>query len=243
MKKFLSILSLLSVALLSFTSCDDGYVNEKKKNVSTDGYIVVLQGTINGIEDWTDNKYKPVIAGYTEDSEYATIQSSIQQSGAFNDTLSNVPQNTQLIGVAIANRIRGRVALISNYPIEEGRSTSDTIKIDLGKLDLSMFGVVNQCIFQDMSCSMCHQGDNPAGSLNLTAEKSYSNLVNVTSHKNPAYTRVVPGDASKSFIYKVVTEGDDNVHYSHLGFFVEDDKAPLLDLLKYWIDKGATNNQ
>lgn len=243
MKKFLSILSILSVALLSFTSCDDGYVKEKEKYVSMDGYIVVLQGTINGVEDWSGDKYNAVIAGFSDDSEYATIQSSIQQSGVFNDTLPNVPANTNTISVAITNRLRGRVALISNYPIEEGRSTSDTIKIDLGKIDLSMFGVVNQCIFQYMSCSRCHQGDNPAGSLNLTAEKSYSNLVNVTSHKNPAYTRVVPGDASKSFIYKVVTEGDDNVHYSHLGFFVEDDKAPLLDLLKYWIDKGATNNQ
>ncbi len=243
MKKFLSIISLVFVTLLSFTSCDDGYVKEKEKYVSTDGYIVVLHGTVKGVEDWSGNKYNAVIAGFTEDSEYATIQSSIQQSGEFNDTLPNVPANTQAISVAITNRLRGRVALLQNHLIEKGWSTSDTIKIDLGEVDLSMFGVVNQCIFQDRNCSMCHQGESPAASLNLTLEKAYSNLVNVQSHKNPNYKRVVPNDASNSFIYKVVTEGDDNVHYSHPGYFADDDKASLLELLKYWIDKGAPNNQ
>jgi hypothetical protein len=51
-------------------------------------------------------------------------------------------------------------------------------------------------------CLQCHTstGRAPAGGLNLNPDVAYDQLVNVPSARNPAATRVIPGDPDNSYL-------------------------------------------
>jgi hypothetical protein len=48
---------------------------------------------------------------------------------------------------------------------------------------------------------------------------------------------VKAGDAENSFLYKVISVGDENIHYSHTQLTT--DEQTMLDILKQWIEAGA----
>jgi len=56
-----------------------------------------------------------------------------------------------------------------------------------------------QAVFEKHGCISCHPGVNP--SLDLTAGKSYDDLVGVRALEDPRLYRVVAGDPGKSFLY------------------------------------------
>ncbi|MBA2295267.1 MAG: hypothetical protein H0W16_09050, partial [Actinobacteria bacterium] len=56
-----------------------------------------------------------------------------------------------------------------------------------------------QTVFEKNGCTSCHPGVNP--SLDLTAEKSYDDLVGIEALEDPRLYRVVAGDPGKSFLY------------------------------------------
>src|ERR1700722_3058771 len=49
-------------------------------------------------------------------------------------------------------------------------------------------------------CAGCHGGANPAENLNLDAEHSYNDLINVPSTEEPTLDRVKPGDPTNSYL-------------------------------------------
>jgi uncharacterized protein (TIGR03118 family) len=95
-------------------------------------------------------------------------------------------------------------------------------------------------------CSGCHNGSQPAagalpGSQNLTAGNSFSSLVNVASHEQPALLRVKPGDANNSYLIQKL-EGAAGITGARMplgGPFLD---QATIDQIKSWIAAGAPNN-
>src|SRR5687768_2692536 len=56
-----------------------------------------------------------------------------------------------------------------------------------------------QGVFDEYGCVACHPGVNP--SLDLTAERSYEQLVGIQALEDPTLYRVVAGDPGRSFLY------------------------------------------
>jgi len=156
--------------------------------------------------------------------------------------LTNIPAETKTIEIAVINSLRKRIATLYQYNVSEDDQINDTIKVEVGDMNVGMFALINNNLFQGSktTCSKCHSPhgtSSAAAGLDLSADKAYQNLVGVTSTKSPTNLRVMAGDADNSFLYKVLSTGDDNVHYSHLQLMT--DEQTLLDVLKQWINGGA----
>ena len=232
-----------TVGAWSLSSCDDGHVDDPVYSNTNDSYNVQIIGTFKSLNTW-NGTYSVAAACFDDESNYSLIQKVLPSST--NDTvqvlkLSNVPTNAKTVEIVVANTLRKRIATLYSYEIPENQRFSDTIMINVGTLNVGMFGSINQFIFQGSgtNCSRCHSSERATANLDLTAEHAYSNLVGVASEKDKTKTRVIPGDAENSFLYKVISEGDENVGYSHVGLFADDAYAPFLDIIKSWIDGGA----
>lgn len=232
------------LTLLSVTGCDDGSIPEKTYVPESTGYTIVIDGTFVGKKTWS-GKYSVAIAGFNDDSEYALIQNVIPSeatdSTEVSDTLTNVSVNVNSVEIAIVSSLRKRIQTIYSYTIPEGQDIKDTIKINVGKLDVSMFGTINNYVFQgeQTNCSKCHRSSTGAGHLDLTKENAYKSLINQVSYKNPEYQRVLPNKSDSSFLYKVITEGDSTVGYHHPALFTDDKYEAFQTIIKNWIDNGA----
>ncbi len=233
----------VSVAAVALASCDDGSVTDPVYVDSSSSYKVELTASLTGLDQWGSD-YSVVLAAYSYDSRYSVIQKSLNVFTADEPTqtvaLSGIPVTANTIELAVTDRLRRRVATIYRYAIPEGQSDGEVIKIDAGSLDVSPFGVVDAVVFNgtNTNCVRCH-GNGGAAGLDLSAGKAYEDLVGVSSTKQPGILRVSPGSAEDSFLYKVITQGDESVHYSHPTIFTEDDVAHLPELVKVWIELGA----
>jgi len=232
---------LFAALVTTFTACDDGAVNEKVIQNTGDGYNIKIIGTFNGVNTWS-GKYSVAAACYEENAEYSVSQRVIPASAeGEQDTivLSNVPSTVKTVELAVVNSLRKRISTIHSYTIEEGQSKNDTIKIEVGNTDLSMFTAINDGLFQNttVNCAQCHSSDHAAANLNMTRENAYNSLVGVNAHTNGAYMRINPGNADESYLYKVLAEGTDEVRYSHVALMA--DHQTMLDILKAWINGGA----
>lgn len=234
---------LVTAGTWSLMSCDDGHVDDPVYVNTEDSYNVQITGTFKSLNTW-NGTYSVAAACFDDESNYSLIQKVLPSSA--NDTvqvlkLSNVPTNAHTVEIVVVNTLRKRIATLYSYEIPENQRYADTIKIDVGTLNVGMFGAINQFIFQGTgtNCSRCHSSERATANLDLTAEHAYSSLVGMKAQKDSTRTRVIPGDAENSFLYKVITEGDDNVGYSHMGLFADDAYAPFLNIIKSWIDGGA----
>ena len=98
-----------------------------------------------------------------------------------------------------------------------------------------------QAVFERYGCTGCHPGVNP--SLDLTAGKSYDQLVGVQALEDPTLYRVVAGDPGKSFLYLKIG-GDPPVgDIPAIGTRMPPRAAPIseqdLGLVRRWILQGA----
>lgn len=232
---------LFAALVTALAACDDGAVNEKVIQNTGDGYNIKIIGTFNGVNTWS-GKYSVAAACYEENAEYSVSQRVIPASAeGEQDTivLSNVPSTVKTVELAVVNSLRKRISTIHSYTIEEGQSKNDTIKIEVGNTDLSMFTAINDGLFQNttVNCAQCHSSDHAAANLNMTRENAYNSLVGVNAHTNGAYMRINPGNADESYLYKVLAEGTDEVRYSHVALMA--DHQTMLDILKAWINGGA----
>lgn len=232
---------LFAALVTALTACDDGAVNEKVIQNTGDGYNIKIIGTFNGVNTWS-GKYSVAAACYEENAEYSISQRVIPASAeGEQDTivLSNVPSTVKTVELAVVNSLRKRIATIHSFTIPEGQSKNDTIKIEVGNTDLSMFSAINNGLFQNttVNCAQCHSSAHAAANLDMTSDNAYNSLVGVTAHKNEDYMRVKPGNADESYLYKVLTEEPAEVHYSHGALMA--DHQTMLEILKAWIDGGA----
>ena len=98
-----------------------------------------------------------------------------------------------------------------------------------------------QSVFEKYGCVGCHPGVNP--SLDLTAEKSYDNLVGVEALLDPTLYRVVAGDPAKSFLYLKLGGDPVVADIPGIGTRMPPRSAPIagedLTLVRNWILGGA----
>ena len=244
MDKIKSLFTILTITILSqcmLSSCDDGYVPEKSYEDDTEHYTVKITGNFTHLKTWSGD-YSVAAATYSEESNYSLMQKVLPSSATDTslDTLilSNVPMESKTIEIAVTNKLRLRIASIYTYEIPADQRYDDTIRIDVGTLDVGMFGSINHCIFQNtaISCAQCHASSTATAHLDLSEKNAYSSLVNVDAYKCDTLKRVLPGSADKSFLYHVVTDGG-GIHYNHNGLF--GDYAAFLTIIKDWINGGA----
>lgn len=237
-----AIVSALILATL--TACDDGQVTEKTVVNTSESYEVQIIGTFKSLHTWSGT-YSVAAACFDETSEYSLIQKVLPATATDTsiDTLhlSGVPTTARTVEVAVVNSLRKRIATIYSYDIPEGQSTRETITLNVGTLDVGMFGAINRFVFQGSStnCSRCHASATATAHLDLTAANAYQSLVGVASYVDPTQTRITPGSTAQSFLYKVITEGDDRIGYTHPRIFEDKATKPFLDIIKAWIEGGA----
>ena len=238
--RLLFLTTFISSLLLS--SCDDGHVDDPVYNDLTERFVVKIKGIFKNRQSWTGN-YSVVAACFDGESSYSVIQ-KVLPSNATDSTetsilISGVPTNAETVEIAIVNTLRQRIATLYSYEIPAQQNPSDTIMIDVGEINVGMFGAINQYVFQStvLNCSRCHSEDRAASNLTLTSDKAYSNLVNVISYNDSNYLRVKPEDSENSYLYKVLTTGTDEVSYNHTTMLA--DYPDFLDIIKSWIDGGA----
>lgn len=93
--------------------------------------------------------------------------------------------------------------------------------------------------------SGCHGSSNPPQGLNMDFGFAYFNLVNVTAIEAPTYKRILPGDASKSYmVHKMrgtqATVGGSGQQMPPVGNEVPTEAN--IALIEQWINQGAGNN-
>lgn len=235
------MLTLVTLAAPMLSGCDDGYVAESVANEDVEYYNAKITGTFKSLNTWTGS-YSVAAACFVEGNDYSVYQKVLPASSTDISTdtlvLSGIPTEATSIEIAVVNNLRKRVATLYTYSIDQKQRTDDTISIELGTLDVGMFGAINKVIFQDNSCSRCHGANSPRANLDLTVENAYSSLVNVKAAHDSTQTRVTPGNADSSYLYKVITDGA-GIRYSHPSLFTEDIHHNFIEIIRTWINSGA----
>lgn len=228
--------------LLSLAACDEGRIPEKELIVTEEGRVVKLTGELAGLGNWASG-YDIVLAGFADNASYSSIAKDLSAAatgdGHVEVVMSGIGDEVRTLEVCVSNSIRERIATFSAV---EAPATTDTIRMEVGALDVSMYGAIQQHIFTD-KCVQCHGAGSgePAAGLHLTAGRSYADLRGHASAVYPGWQRVCPGSADESLLYTVLTT-DQSADWAidHSRFVAED--VNLLTLLRRWIDNGAKEN-
>ena len=227
---FISGLLLFSCLAIS---CDDGKIYDENNQTEREGGTVKLTAQINGIDSWPGG-YSVVLAGFTPDNAFAQTAKGISQTadGTINMVLAGIPSEVTQIEVCVINKLRKRIA---SFYTADYTEQADTIRLDAGKLDASMFNSIQTEIF-NRSCTACHGGSTePAAGLYLTEGKSYKALVDVVADKSEEGLKLVkPGSAEESFLHVILHENI--VKYDHTNVITTSSTLTLLD---DWINNGA----
>jgi len=229
---------LLAAALLLCSACDDGRIYDDTTTAKT-GVVVKLTGQLKGMQNWP-NKYHISLAGFDDESTYALIAKEVPTPDSLGNvtmTLSGITDDVTSIHLCALNQLRQRVVTFATQDIT---STSDTIYMEVGELNISMFQAIQDNIFTT-TCSACHNSPQTrAAGLCLVDGYSYDALVGKTSTKQPDLQLVTPGDASSSILYLALsTDTTSTWLYNHSS---EVPQTNMLALIKNWIDNGAKQN-
>jgi hypothetical protein len=130
----------------------------------------------------------------------------------------------------------------SSSSTTDGEGTDDKCEAD------STFALVQQQIFDNRGCtaSACH-GQSATGGLDLRAESSYANLINVEASSGD-YMRVFPGEQDLSLLYQKVAAKTEGFELGSLPEPISGGAMPTgpdvltetdLALLRSWIRGGA----
>ena len=236
---------IIAQILLLLSACDDGDINEEKADYVTDGYTVKLTGNIVGLDSWSAG-YKLSLAAFTNKSDYTAISKTVRpdttQNGKVEVVLNNVGTSYSTVELCFTNRINLRLVSLKTVDLTATATQDDTIRIDVGTLDVGMFPVLETYVFNN-ECARCHGGNgNAAGNLFLVKGKAYANLVGA-SHEGIASTilpdnkRVVPGDAAHSVLHNALAGDNPNLvlplnHETMLS-------SNVVTMIDSWINNGA----
>jgi len=235
------IFALVSV-MVCLMSCDDGLIQEKESSAEHTGYTVKLTGRIAGVNTWGSN-FNLVLAAFSESSEYAIVQQRIPQTAANGTVLTiyDVDASAKTVELCVTDILRRRVLTIESMEITTEADPRDTVTIDVGDINASMFSAIQKGVF-NTRCAQCHGGSNTAAAdLYLTEGKAHASLVNVPSTRVADGIRVIPGDSAASVLHKVLYPGNAaGLSFSHAGMVSDEDDENVLELIDSWIENGAT---
>lgn len=240
--KFDSTILAWALLFLAFNACDDGRIEESNAiPPSEEGRVVKLTGRLNGLATWGDS-YSIVVAGYDDQSDYAVITKAIPVNHKDGDevafVMNGVNDEVETLKLCAINRLRRSIVDFVVLDKEAlSRIEGDTIRLDVGTLNVGMFSSIQEQIF-DVKCVSCHGQSTFAGAnLYLTSEKSYDALFNHSANTNDEEVLVLPGKADDSFLYQVITTNG-VVGHDHVDLFSEKEEDKL-SLIYQWINNGA----
>ena len=170
-----------------------------------------------------------------------TLQSSLADGQKVALVLGNLSGQVHTVEFSITNRLRERIVTLARVQLSDYSDAEDTIFVDLGQVDVSMFGALQRGVF-DRACVQCHGGNGrSAANLNLTEGNAYANLVDVASTRKEGMKRVESGNASQSLLHQILAEGGaDILHYNHtevLSSQFKDNHDGVLGLIDDWINR------
>ena len=156
--------------------------------------------------------------------------------------LSNISDEVQLVELSLTNSLRKRLITLAviNMSDYSDNTTRDTIRLDLGNIDVGRFGVLQTGLF-DRACIQCHgaSGRSAAG-LNLTKGNARAALVDVPSSRKEGYLRVESGNAEGSLLHLILSEGGENLlSHNHTEILSSQFKSNLEEvssLIDSWIE-------
>lgn len=232
-----SIIVSLLAAAACLSACDDGRIYTNV-DVDTQGRSAKMSGKITGLDNWAQG-YTVALAGFTDDSEYAAISKVVtaDADGNVSMVMSNIPDDVSSVQLCVIDRLRRHVITLKEADIEGIR---DTIRMDVGTLDASMFGTIQQQ-FLNTTCVNCHGASNfTAAGLNLTEGHAFADMVDVDSKKVAGHKLVAPGDAASSVLHMVLNqESVAGVSMNHFDLVSEKNAQTVLPLIDSWINNGA----
>lgn len=230
----LTFAALLGTATL-LTACDEGDISEQEAVVSRDGRVVVLTAEVAGLATWP-SAYSVVLAGFSDDSDYAVIQKSLPDDaeGPVAVAMKITNDALQTVELCVTNRLRQRI--VSYVSTDMTATDADTVRINAGQIDLSIYQAIQTQVF-DNTCTRCHGlGSSAAAGLWLTAGESYAQLVDHPAKLESNGLRVVPGNAEASLLHRVIRGDAADVPFDHSNMIKD---GNLLTLIDHWIDGGA----
>ncbi len=235
MKHYIFV-SLLA-AMIGLSACDDGSIY-KNVDVDTSGRSVKLNAQVTGLGDWPED-YMIALAGFVEGSDYAAITKELRAdaNGNVAMVMNNIPDKVNSVQLCVLDRLRRHVLTLKEADIEGIR---DTIRMDLGTYDVSMFGAIQQQ-FLNTTCVNCHGASNhSAAGLNLTEGKAYADMVGVDSKRVSGHKIVAAGDAANSVLHMVLNqESVDGISMAHFDLVSEQNAKTILPIIDSWINNGA----
>mgnify|MGYP006919060210 CR=1 FL=1 len=235
MKKY--IFATLLAASCCMMACDDGRIFSDV-DVDHTGRSAKLSGTITGLDRWAEG-YTVALAGFADGDDYACIAKAVQAdaNGNVMVTMTNIPGNVTSVQLCVLDRLRRHVVTLSEADTEGIR---DTIRMDVGTVDASMFGVI-QKNFLNTTCTSCHGASNTAAAgLYLTEGRAYAAMVGVDSRRVSGHKLVAPGDADGSVLHMVLNQQSvEGVSMDHFDLVSEQNAQTMLPLIDSWINNGA----
>lgn len=238
--------------ILSFflVSCDSGDIIEKTTAKRENGHTVKLTASVTGMTDLTD-KYTLSLATFKAGDSYAltvyNVPATANDNGEVNIVMPNVGDDVSTVELTITNRLRQRVITLASISMSDYVSATDTIRLNIGTVDVGMFNVIQHNVF-NQSCIQCHGGNGGGGAagLNLTEGQARTNLVDVASTRKEGMFRIVSGNASQSLLHQILAEGGEEVlHYNHtevLSSQFKNDVAAVRTFIDDWINKLKIEN-
>ncbi|MBQ9294319.1 MAG: hypothetical protein IJ219_05245 [Bacteroidaceae bacterium] len=233
-------------AAVCLASCDSGDIQDKVYQVDEKGYTVKMTACVSGLSEWEGTGFSLAVAGFTQDSKFALVQkavpSTLDDGTSVSLVLSNISSEVRTVEVALTNSLRERIITLASVSMEDysENTAHDTIRIDLGTIDVGRFGVLQTGLF-DRACIQCHGGTGrSAAGLNLTKGNAYAALVDVPSTRLDGYMRVESGNAEGSLLHLVLNEGGENLlSHNHTEILSSQFKSNLEEvssLIDSWIE-------
>ena len=239
MRKISSIVLLVFAFFLS-SACDDGRIYPET-DILPEGRTVLLEGSLEGLENWPAD-YRVSIAGFEgADDEYANVSKVISSSDVINGKvsveLSGIKENITLVRLCILDRLRKHIVSFKEVDISKA---DELVRMDVGTIDISMLNAI-QISYFNTTCANCHGASNRAAAgLYLTEGKSYGSLVDVDSKKVEGKKLVAPGASSNSVLHMVLNQQSvEGISMDHYDLVSEKNKMTILPLIDSWINNGA----
>ena len=179
-----------------------------------------------------------VVAGFDDESDYAIVSKVVPASESDNDeiqlTMSGITDEVTTVELCVINKLRKRIVSLVAMECTE---IADTILMDAGTDDASMYNAIQQKIF-NATCTACHGlSTTPGGGLNLLEGHSHADLVNRASTTVDGKMRVMPGNASESVLHLILgTDISSDWRIDHSQMITSSD---MQSLIGNWIDDGA----
>jgi len=135
----------LCIVSLCLAACDSGDIVEQEYSTAERGRTVKLTATLSGVDTW-ESRYSVSLAGFTTGDNYAQVVRSLPNTTADGTrvelVLSNIDEAVNTIELAITNRLRERIITLASVNLEDYADTGDTIRMELGHVDVSRMRVV-----------------------------------------------------------------------------------------------------